>query len=121
MFRIEIDKSKNLLKLSFSKHVTPRETAEWREKLAGVIGEMETGFKLLTDLSHLELMDTACAKDIEWSMELLDKAGIGKVVRIIPDPSKDIGLKILSIFHYRPCLQIVTCDTMEEALRALAD
>jgi hypothetical protein len=41
------------------------------------------------------------------------------VVRVIPDPHKDIGLNILSLFHYRRGVRIVTCETLEEAMRAL--
>jgi hypothetical protein len=43
------------------------------------------------------------------------------VVRIIPDPRKDIGLSIMSVFHYRRGVRIVTCETLAEALSALAD
>jgi hypothetical protein len=42
-------------------------------------------------------------------------------VRIITDPRQDIGLNIMSLFHYRRRIPIVTCQSMEEALKALAD
>ena len=121
MFQIETDKSRNLLSFIFSGHVTPEETRRWREQLCKYAAGMQAGFTLLTDMSGLDLMDIDCAPDIEWSMEALDEAGIAKVVRIIPDPRKDIGLNIMSRFHYRPRVRIVTCETMEEALRALAN
>jgi hypothetical protein len=54
-------------------------------------------------------------------MDLLNKRSVSKVVRVIPDPQKDIGLNILSLFHYRRGLPIVTCETMDEAMAALAD
>ena len=40
-------------------------------------------------------------------------------LRIIPDPHKDIGFKILSLFHYRRRVRIVTCATLGEAMKAL--
>lgn len=120
MFQIETDKSKNLLSFVFSGHVTAEETRRWREQLCKVLTAMKPGFALLTDLSALDLMDLDCAPEIEWSMEALNQAGIARVVRIIPDPRKDIGMNIMSRFHYRPRVRIVTCDTMEEALQALA-
>jgi hypothetical protein len=43
------------------------------------------------------------------------------VVRVIPDPHKDIGLNIMSLFHYRRRVRIITCETLAEALRSLAD
>jgi hypothetical protein len=52
-------------------------------------------------------------------MELIGRAGVGMVVRVIPDPSKDIGMNILTIFHYPQQLQVVTCQNLAEALQAL--
>jgi hypothetical protein len=121
MFQAEVDKSKNLLKFTFSEHVTPDETHRWREQLGGLLGELQPGFKLLSDFSPLESMDFACAPDIEAAMEMCDKAGIAKVVRIMTDPRKDIGFSIMSLFHYRRRIPIVTCVTMQEALKALED
>jgi hypothetical protein len=43
------------------------------------------------------------------------------VVRVIPDPQKDIGLNILSLFHYRKRVRIVTCETLDEARKVLAN
>jgi hypothetical protein len=119
MFQLEIDKSKNLMKSVFSQRVTADETRQWREKLDGMLSELKPDFRLLSDLSGLESMELACAPDIEWSMERFSKAGVSKVVRIIPDPRQDIGLSIMSLFHYRRSVSIVTCQTMEEALKAL--
>ena len=52
-------------------------------------------------------------------MEKLDCKGIEISVRVIPDPSKDIGLSILSTFHSRNSVRIVTCTSMVEAARVL--
>ena len=121
MFQIGTDKAKNRLQFTFSGHVTAEETRRWREQLCQFVTALQPGFSLLTDLSGLDSMDIDCVPDIEWSMDALDEASIAKVVRIIPDPRKDIGLKIMSHFHYRPRVRIVTCETMEQALQALAD
>lgn len=121
MYQVEADKTKNLLRFTFSQHVTAEETALWRKQLCDVIGTMQRDFTLLTDLSGLDQMDVDCAPDIEWSMEALNEAGVARVVRIIPDPRKDIGLNIMSHFHYRRSVVIVACNTMEEALKILAE
>jgi hypothetical protein len=121
MFQAEADKTKNTLRFVFAQHVTLDETSRWREKLVGLLSEVQPGFKLLNDLSCLEMMDPGCAADIELGMDLCNNAGISKIVRIIPDPKKDIGFSIMSLFHYGPGIRIVTCETLEEALRALAD
>jgi len=121
MFQVETDKSKNLLTLTFSGHITQPETHRWKDEIKTRLADLHPGFKLLADLTRMDAMDFACAPDIEAVMELCNRAGISKVVRIIPDPSKDIGLNIMSLFHYRRGVTIVTCETMEEALGALTD
>jgi len=121
MFQIEVDKPKNLLKFTFSQHVTLDETRRWREQLAGLLAELQPGFRLLSDLSGLEIMDPECSAEIEFGMDLLNHAGISQVVRVIPDPRKDIGFNIMSHFHYRRGVRIVTCKTLDEALQALGD
>lgn len=120
MFQIETDPAKNLLQFVFSGRVTREDTTRWKEALPQALAQLKPGFKLLTDLSGLDSMDADCAPDIEWSMDALNKAGIVKVVRVIPDPHKDIGLKIMSVFHYRRCTSIVTTESMAEGLEALA-
>jgi anti-anti-sigma regulatory factor len=72
------------------------------------------------DLSGLESMDVACATYIGKTMDWCNKRGVSRVLRVIPDPHKDIGLNIMSLFHYRHGLPIVTCDSLKEALENLA-
>ena len=119
MYQAEVDKARNLLKISYSQHVTAEETKRWQEEFRPMLAELQPGFRLLTDLSVLESMDMACVPHIEAVMDLCDKNGVELVVRVIPDPQKDIGLNILSLFHYDRDVHIVTCETIEEAERAL--
>jgi len=120
MFETGFDKTKNLLRMTFCGHVTADEVKQGTDELAGHLVELESGFRLLTDLTGLEVMDTECVPYIRNSMDILNKKGIAMVVRVIPDPKKDIGFKILSLFHYGHNVQIVTCETLEEANKALA-
>ena len=48
-------------------------------------------------------------------MDVLNKHGIKEVRRVIPDPTKDVGLNIMSLFHYRRDVKIVTYEKLEEA------
>ena len=73
----------------------------------------------LADLTELESMDVACAPFIEKAMELCNQKGASMVVRVIPDPRRDIGLQIMSIFHYRGDVKIVTCETLAQAKEIL--
>ena len=66
-------------------------------------------------------MDLQCRPHINRVMDLCDDAGIDMVVRVIPDPRKDIGLNIMSLFHYRRGLPIVTFESLPEALKILSE
>lgn len=119
MCEAEVDSVKNLLTVSYTERVTPEETKRCAEKIALLAGQLKPGFRLLTDLRRVESMDLGCVPHIEAMMDLCDQKGIGMVVRIIPDPHKDIGLNILSLFHYQRQVRIVNCETAEEAARVL--
>ena len=80
------------------------------------MAELPEGFRLLTDLTGLEAMDSACLPHIKRAMDLGNKKGVALVVRVVPDPHKDIGFNILSIFHYRRGVRIVTVKTVQEAV-----
>jgi anti-anti-sigma regulatory factor len=119
MYQVGVDKSKNLLKITYAQHVGAEDTKRVEEAIPPLMDDVQPGFRLLTDLSSLESMDLACVPYIRRMMDLCNKKGVELVVRVIPDPQKDIGLNILSLFHYRRRVRIVTCPTLEEAMKAL--
>jgi len=119
MFQVEVDKSKSLLKITYAQHVRPEDTKRIEEQAPALLAELRPGFRLLTDMSGLESMDLACVPYIKRMMDLCNKKGVELVVRVIPDPQKDIGLNILSLFHYRRRVRIVTCPTLAEAMEVL--
>ncbi len=121
MFEAGFDKSENLLHIAYTGRIEAAEVKKCLEQLQSLAPELGSGFRLLTDLTALEAMDTAAVPYIRQMMDLCNKKGVAMVVRIIPDPHKDIGLNILSLFHYRHDLHIVTCVTLEEAMKALAN
>jgi anti-anti-sigma regulatory factor len=121
MIHVESDKAKNLLHLHFSGTVKPAEAKQSTEDIKAALPNLQRGFTLLTDLSKLESMSPACAPSIEATMDACRKAGIARVIRVIPDPHKDIGLSIMSLFHYPRKIRIVTCETREEADKLLAE
>lgn len=87
----------------------------------GVLTRLEEGFRLLVDMTELQKMDLACAPHIEKIMDLCQEKGVSDVVRVIPDPKLDIGLQIMSHFHYASHVHIATCGTIEEAMRMLSE
>jgi hypothetical protein len=120
MFLAMSNKAKRLLCTSYIQRVRSEELKRGREDVKTLLADLPPGFRLLVDLSRLEAMDPDCMKEIGRTMEWIDKGGVGKVVRVIPDPDKDIGFNILTIFHYPHHPQIITCKTMTEAAGLLA-
>ena len=105
--------------MGYTGQVRLEELQSNREDLTTQLGELSPGFHLLADFSRLESMGLDCTPELGRIMELIGQAGVGLVVRVIPDPSKDIGLNILTVFHYPHHLRVVTCRNMAEAARAL--
>jgi hypothetical protein len=120
MFLATSNKAKRLLCLSYIQAVPPEQLEQAEEDVKLLLSEMSPGFRLLVDLSRLESMDHDAMNVIGRMMELFDRSGVGMIVRVIPDPSKDFGFNISTIFHYAHHPRVVTCQTMIEAARALA-
>lgn len=119
MFLATINKKQRLLHVSYICKVTVSDLERGFEELKSIVKEFPDGFILFADLGRMEALDAACAPIIGQTMELFDRSGVERVVRLFPDPSLDIGLNILSAFHYSSRRPIVTCDTMKAAMRAL--
>ncbi len=120
MFLATSNKSKQLVHLSYIQRVQPAELQRGREELAALLAELAPGFRVLVDFGRLEAMEIDCVPEIGLLMELMEQRGVGLVVRLIPDPSKDIGLNILTVFHYKHRPRIVSCKDLVEAAKVLA-
>ena len=120
MITIKTDATRKLLVITYSGHI---DAGDVRRRLGDVqtaVGSMAPGFRLLTDLTDLESMEIACAPYIDQVMDLCSEKGVTKVVRVVPDSKKDIGFGVMSRFHYSREVAIITCETVDEATRALA-
>ena len=122
MFLTEFDRSRRLVKITVAGDATAEEARSGLENLRTLLKDVQPGFRLLADLSAVTSMPTSAAPYIGQVMESCADKAVALVVRLLPaDPSKDIGLAIMSRFHYSPDVPIVTCMTMEEAMRHLLD
>jgi hypothetical protein len=110
---------RQLLCVSYIDKVRPAELARSRDDVRALLAGLAPGFRLLVNLSQLQSMGIECLTELGAMMELTDRSGVGMVVRVIPDETKDIGLNILTVFHYPHHPHIVTCHTLPEAARAL--
>ena len=116
---IEVDATRNILRKRFYGHVSAAKMKAGAEEVAQVLPRMRAGFSLVVDLSQLEAMDLDCVPHLTKIMDLVRAQGVSLVVRVMPDPAKDIGFNILSVTHYRGKVKVVTCETQAEAERAL--
>ena len=100
--------------------VTSQEVQAAAIKVRDLVKDFEPGFSMLADFRLLSAMDSSAAPHIAEIMDAVAKKQIARVVRVIPDPRKDIGLNILSRFHYGPEIEIVTVETLADAFEILA-
>src|SRR5579862_5424919 len=100
MVLVTSNKHQRLLCLSYVQRVLPAELETIRPELQAMLADLPPDFRLLGDLTLLEYMDPGCMAEIGRTMEMVDQHGVGLIVRVIPDPARDIGLNILTIFHY---------------------
>jgi anti-anti-sigma regulatory factor len=120
MYLVEIDESKRLLVISALRRVTADEAKFAAQRVRELLHDVEPGFRVLADFRWLDSMDPAAARHIAEIMDALAEKGVASVTRVIPDPHKDIGLNILSQFHYGPEIQISTFQTLADALQSIA-
>jgi hypothetical protein len=120
MYTVELDRSKRLLVISAVQRVTVEEANVAAQRVRELVRDVDPGFRVLTDFRWLDSMDPGAAPHIAEIMDVLAEKGVASVTRVISDPHKDIGLNILSQFHYGPKIQIATFETLADALQSMA-
>jgi hypothetical protein len=119
MILITTSPAHRLIYFKYLGRITADEMRSRFDEAATLLATFEPGFRLLSDLTELHSMEEACLPEIARVMDICKDRGIELVVRIIPDPRKDIGLNILSVFHYGRGVRTVTCKDFTEAMHAL--
>jgi hypothetical protein len=117
---VAADVSGRLLSVHFQGAVTAEHTKVHVHEIEAALPQLGFGFTLITDLTGLDSMELECVPHIARAMDLCLAGGVAKVMRIIPDPQKDIGFTLLSLVHYRGKVPIITCQTRTEAERELS-
>jgi hypothetical protein len=119
MYSVEIDRSKRLLVISALRQVTAEQAKLVAQQVRELLRDVAPGIRVLADFRWLESMDPAAAPHVAEIMDALAEKRVASVTRVMPDPHKDIGLNILSQFHYGPEIQIATFETLADALQSL--
>ncbi|MGB8340654.1 MAG: DUF4339 domain-containing protein [Chthoniobacterales bacterium] len=118
-YAVEADTANNLLVIRYRDGVGSSDVERCAVEVSKALTSLEPGFRLLADFTDLESMDAACAPHLRHIMRLCNGKEVSAVVRVIPNPQRDIGLRIMSFFHYGPEVHITTCSTLEEAKEIL--
>jgi len=121
MYSVEADKSKRLVVISAAGRVTKEEAKQAAQRMRDIVKDFASGFRVLADFQWLQSMDAAAARHVAEIMDTLTEKQVASVIRVMPDPHKDIGLNILSQFHYGPEIQITTFETLADALQSLVE
>ena len=120
MFVIEIDSSRRFVVISAAGDVTANEVRDAVQRVHEVLAETEPGFVALADFRCLDSMATGAAEFVARIMDAFAAKKVSAVVRVMPDRRKDIGLNILSQFHYGPEIKLLTFETLAEAVASIA-
>ena len=120
MYAVELDRSKRLLVISALQRVTAEEAKLASQRVRELVRDIDPGFRVLADFRWLDSMDSAAARHVAEIMDALAEKGVASVARVVPDPHKDIGLNILSQFHYGPEIKIATFETLADAMQSIA-
>jgi hypothetical protein len=116
---IVTDESRNVIRILFHGKVTAAAMKDALTDMHEALRRVQPGFTVLTDLSDLETMELDCVESLTRIMENFKTGGVATVIRVIPDPAKDIGFNSLSLTHYRRGMKVLTCETLAEAERAI--
>jgi anti-anti-sigma regulatory factor len=119
MYVVELDQSKRLLVISAAQRVTAEQAKRTAQRVRELLENVAPGFRVLADFRWLDSMDSAAARPLAEIMDALAEKQVASVTRVMPDPHKDIGLNILSQFHYGPKIKITTFETLADALQSL--
>src|SRR5436309_15519422 len=119
MYEVELDQSKRLLVIGAAQHFTAEEAKLAAERVRELLRDIPPGFRVLADFRWLHSMHSTAAHHIAEIMDALTEKEVASVTRVMPDPHKDIGLNILSQFHYGGEMQITTFETLADAVQSL--
>ena len=119
MLKVEVDKKNNLLKFTIASVLTVKEAALGLKETEKALLQLKPNLFILTDISNVEDFDNLTKNYIDQIMDICNEKGVVKIARVIPNLGKDIGLNIMSLFHYHKDVKTITCNNSEEALKRL--
>jgi hypothetical protein len=52
-------------------------------------------------------------------MDICNEKGVSRVISIVPDPTKDIGLRLMSLFHFDGGVRVEMFASLPDAIGSL--
>jgi hypothetical protein len=120
MVKVSYDLKINTVNIEFIGKVSVAEAYEAYFELENVLPK-QPGFKVLTDFTLAEGLDLEGKGAVERTMDLINSRGVSEIIRVIPDPTVDIGFNIMSAFHYSKEVKVLTVPTRLEAQAQLKE
>jgi hypothetical protein len=121
MFSIEASDAERLIKISWSGSVDLDEMRRCADEIGVTAAKLRPGFRVLVDMTDLESMDYKGAPYIGSIMDVCVSKQVEHVIRVIPNPHKDIGLNIMSYLRYGSKVRVTICENLADAMRLLAE
>lgn len=115
MIKLSYNQEYNAIIIEFIGNIDAAQGEEYFPNIPNFIPKDRQTFNLLVDLSLVESIDPKIRTSIKKAMDLFNKAGVAKIIRVIPRPDQDIGLNIMSYFHYSKSVQVITLPFRQEA------
>lgn len=115
MINASYDSKLNTVFIEFNGKIDANQAEKYYSDIQKIVPRGSDGFKVLTDFSKADGIDFAVRDSIKKVMDFFNASGVTQVFRVIPDPNQDIGLNIMSFFHYSKEVQIFTFTTRSEA------
>ena len=104
--------------MSYCEHVGLADIKRCLDDVRAIMPKMQPDFLVITDLSCLQSMDAECAEDVGTIMDVCVERGMSTVVRVIPDPQKDIGFALIARFHHPSSVRTRTYENLAEAVKS---
>ena len=119
MIKVSDNQEHNTVIIEFVGKIDAAQGEQYLPDIPKVLPKHGKGFTLLVDLSAVESMDPGIKAAIKKAMDLINAHGVTKIIRVIPRLEQDIGLNIMSLFHYSSSVKIVTLPSREMAKKHL--
>lgn len=115
MIKLTHDKEINAFVISYQGSIDANHAEQLYSELLVLLPQGEKGFRVLVDFSEATSVSPEIKDSLKKIMDILNAQGVEEIIRIIPDPACDVGLSIMSIFHYSKNVKLITVSCREEA------